>query len=144
MAFDATGNGGYLAEQAALKYGMSAVDQVHLTATWYHEWMPKLKGQFEAFNYELPRSQTTLDDLLSIKVENGIPQIDKGRQKDLESASGKAKRHGDFAVALVMAERAAWMDGTEIDFTPVPKHSRGYDNLKRDDDDIELPEQSAW
>lgn len=144
LAFDATGNGGYLAEQAALKYGSTAVDQVHLTAAWYHEWMPKLKGQFEAFNYELPRHQTVLDDLLSIKVENGIPQIDKGRKKDLESVGGKGKRHGDFAVALVMAERAIWMDSTEIDFTPVPRHSRGYDNLQNDDDDVQLPEQHAW
>ncbi len=144
MAFDATGNGGYLAEQAALKYGVTAVDQVHLSASWYHEWMPKLKGQFEAFGYDLPRFQTVLDDLLSIKVDKGVPQIDKGRQKDLDSVSGKGKRHGDFAVALVMAERAAWMDGTEIDFTPVPRHSRGYDNLHNEDDDLTLPEQPAW
>jgi len=144
MAFDATGNGDYLAEQARLKYGASAVDSVHITAAWYHEWMPKLKGQFEAFNYDIPRHQTALDDLLAIKVVQGIPQIDKGRQKDLDSIGGAGKRHGDFAVALVMAERAAWMEGTEIDFTPVPKHSRGFDNVGNDETDMHLPEQSAW
>lgn len=144
LAFDATGNGGYLAEAAALKYGSVAVDQVHLSAAWYHEWMPKLKGQFEAFNYELPRHQSVLDDLLAIKVEKGIPVIDKGRTRDLESQGGKGKRHGDFAVALAMAERAAWMDGTEIDFTPVPRHSRGFDNATDMDRDLTLPESSAW
>lgn len=132
LAFDATGNGGYLAEQAALKYGVTAVDQVNLHAGWYHEWMPKLKGKFEAFHYEIPRHQSTLDDLLAIKVVNGIPSIDKGRQKDLESPSGKGKRHGDFAVALVMAERATWMDGTEIDFTPAPSRSERW--ADHDDD----------
>ncbi|MBN0224328.1 hypothetical protein JTL42_33900, partial [Pseudomonas aeruginosa] len=70
-----------------------------------------LKGEFEAFNIELSRHQSTLDDLLSIKVENGIPVIDKGRKADLESAGGKAKRHGDSAVSLVMAVRASYMAG---------------------------------
>ncbi|EPH2834381.1 hypothetical protein L4Y42_005974, partial [Pseudomonas aeruginosa] len=50
LAFDATGNGGYLAEQAALKYGAGMVDQVQLNLAWYATWMPKLKGEFEAFN----------------------------------------------------------------------------------------------
>lgn len=153
MAFDATGNGGYLAEQAALKYGITSVDQVHLSASWYHEWMPKLKGEFEAQNIELARHQTVLDDLLAIKVVNGVPQIDKGRQKDLESNNGKGKRHGDIAVALVMAIRASWMDGGEIDFTAAPSHPRGFDNVTastragmraEDDFGTALPEQAAW
>ncbi|MDW3711901.1 hypothetical protein [Pseudomonas sp. 2023EL-01195] len=120
MAFDATGNGGYLAEQAALKYGTDVVDQVHLSASWYQEWMPKLKGEFEAANLELPRHQNTLDDLLSVKVVAGIPSIDKGRQKDQDSQTGKGKRHGDIAVALAMAIRASWMEGAAIDYTPAP------------------------
>ncbi|WP_238140843.1 hypothetical protein [Pseudomonas aeruginosa] len=70
------------------------VDQVQLNLAWYATWMPKLKGEFEAFNLEIPRHQTELDDLLSIKVEKGIPVIDKGRTKDLESASGKASVTG--------------------------------------------------
>ena len=71
------------AEQAMLRYGSEMIDQVALHQGWYAEWMPKLKAEFEDFNLELPRHQTVLDDLLHIKVVNGIPQIDKGRQKDL-------------------------------------------------------------
>lgn len=153
-AFDATANGGYLAEQAMLELGTDMVDQVNLSQGWYAEWMPKLKGEFEAFNVEVPRHQTILDDLLHIKVVNGIPQIDKGRQKDLESQGGKGKRHGDFAVALAMAIRASWMSGGGIDFTPVPKHARGFDNVTDtaragmrapgDESDLPIPEQQAW
>lgn len=131
LAFDATGNGGYLAEQAALKYGTTMVDQVQLSASWYHEWMPKLKGEFEAFNLELPRSQTTLDDLLHIKLVNGIPVIDKGRTIDQQSNSGKGKRHGDFAVALAMAIRASWMEGGAIEFEAMPARA----GTGADDDD---------
>ena len=70
--------------------------------------------------------------------------IDKGRTKDLESAGGKGKRHGDFAVALAMAVRASWMDGSEIDFTAAPRHSRGFDNMDDSDNDISIPEPQAW
>lgn len=144
LAFDATGNGGYLAEQAALKYGAGLVDQVQLNLPWYALWMPKLKGEFEAFNLELPRHQSVLDDLLSIKVEKGIPVIDKGRQKDLDAIGGKGKRHGDSAVSLAMAIRASFMDGGLIEFTAVPRHSRGFDNTADHDIDLTLPEPSAW
>lgn len=133
LAFDATGNGGYLAEQAALRYGAGMVDQVQLSLSWYALWMPKLKGEFEAFNLELPRHQTVLDDLLSIKVEKGIPVIDKGRQKDLDSQNGKAKRHGDSAVSLVMAVRASWMQGGEIAYTAAPPRADRWADNDRDD-----------
>jgi len=144
LAFDATGNGGYLAEQAALRYGAGIVDQVHLNLAWYALWMPKLKGEFEAFSLELPRHQTTLDDLLSIKVEKGVPLIDKGRTKDLESQNSKAKRHGDSAVSLAMAVRASYMQGGVFEFTALERHSRGFDNIANNDSDLTLPEPSAW
>lgn len=143
LAFDATGNGGYLAEQAALEFGTDMVDQVQLSAGWYQEWMPKLKAEFEAFNIEVPRHQNILDDLLHIKVVNGIPAIDKGRTKDEGANDSKSKRHGDFAVSLAMANRATYMDGGEIDWTPVPdSHSRWGDNSIDDDymDDF----KGAW
>lgn len=149
-AFDATGNGGYLAEQAALKFGAGMIDQVQINLSWYALWMPKLKGEFEAFNIEIPRHQTIMDDVLHIKVENGIPCIDKGRTKDLDSIGAKGKRHGDFAVAVCMANRASWMQGGEIDWTPVPKNSRGFDNASNEntnssDNDNDLPElQTSW
>jgi len=133
LAFDATGNGGYLAEQAALRYGAGLVDQVQLSLAWYALWMPKLKGEFEAFNLELPRHQTVLDDLLSIKVEKGIPVIDKGRQKDLDSQGGKGKRHGDSAVSLAMAVRASWIQGGEIAYTAAPTRADRWADTDRDD-----------
>jgi phage FluMu gp28-like protein len=142
-AFDATGNGGYLAEAAALKYGTELVDQVFLSQSWYAEWMPKLKGEFESQNLELPRHQNVLDDLLHIKVVSGIPLIDKGRQKDLDSKSGKARRHGDVAVGLAMAIRASWMEGGVIEFTALPGKQSGPDS---DDDDYldSYDGEGAW
>ncbi|MGF1727198.1 terminase large subunit domain-containing protein [Photobacterium nomapromontoriensis] len=128
MAFDATGNGGYLAESAALKYGTDMVDQVSLNDPWYREWMPKLKAEFEDLNLELPRHEDIKDDLCHIQVINGVPKIDKGKSKGQD---GK-QRHGDFAVGLAMAVRASWMDGAAIEFTPLPGK-----NAQSDDDDLD-------
>ncbi|EKA8003528.1 hypothetical protein OMG64_003492 [Salmonella enterica] len=114
-AFDATGNGGFLAEAALERFGPELVDCVMLSAKWYGEWMPKLKAEFEDQNIFVARHQTTLDDLRHIKVTNGIPQIDKGRTRDENATAAGSRRHGDFAVALCMANRAAYLDGFVLD-----------------------------
>ncbi|ECO1012990.1 hypothetical protein AA464_23205, partial [Salmonella enterica subsp. enterica serovar Newport] len=114
-AFDATGNGGFLAEAALERFGPELVDCVMLSAKWYGEWMPKLKAEFEDQNIFVARHQTTLDDLRHIKVTNGIPQIDKGRTKDENATAAGSRRHGDFAVALCMANRASYLDGFVLD-----------------------------
>ncbi len=139
-AFDATGNGGYLAEAARLIYGPEMIDCVHLSAAWYQEWMPKLKGEFEAQNITIARHQTTLDDLLQIKVIKGVPQIDKGRTKDTD---GKSRRHGDSAVALCMAVRASYMNGFVIDEDSVRAIPARNDSA-RDDDDYHEFERGCW
>ncbi|GAB2933561.1 hypothetical protein [Rheinheimera gaetbuli] len=128
-AFDATGNGGYLAEAAQLRYGSQMVDTVMLSAAWYREWMPKLKAEFDDGNIEIPRHMDILDDLTKIQIRNGIPQIEKGSGK----GSDGQQRHGDFAVALAMAIRASWMDGSEISFTPVIPVSQ-FDERYQDND----------
>ncbi|WP_115720185.1 hypothetical protein [Gallaecimonas mangrovi] len=143
LAFDATGNGGYLAEQAALKYGIEMVDQVNLSQAWYHEWMPKLKGEFEAFNLELPRHQSVLDDVQHIKLVNGIPGIDKGRKDDVQ-AKGKGKRHGDFAVGLCMAVRASYMDGGTIEFTALPASASRWDETSPQASDDYVSIKGGW
>lgn len=124
LAFDATGNGGYLAEAAAEHYGTEMVDQVMLNDRWYLEWMPKLKAEFEDFNIEIPKHQDIQDDMGQIKVVNGIPKIDKGKT----TAQDGRQRHGDFAVALCMANRASWMEGAPIEFTPLPNKNASVED----------------
>ncbi|MCW4599990.1 terminase large subunit domain-containing protein [Pasteurella multocida] len=127
-AFDSTGNGGYLAESALLRYGSSMVEAVHLNDKWYREWMPKYKALYESDLISIPKDEETILDQGHIVVINGVPKIDKNRT---QGKSGK--RHGDSAVAYCMAVRASYMTGGEIDFIPLPaKHSD--DN--KDDDSI--------
>lgn len=127
-AFDATGNGGYLAEAALIRYGSSIVETVQLNDKWYREWMPKYKALYEADLIRIPQNEEIILDQGHIVVINGVPKIDKNRT---QGKSGK--RHGDSAVAYCMAVRASYMTGGEIDFIPLPaKHSD--DN--KDDDSI--------
>ncbi|EAW4761140.1 hypothetical protein F8734_14910 [Salmonella enterica] len=132
-AFDATGNGGFLAESALERFGPELVDCVMLSAKWYGEWMPKLKAEFEDQNIFVARHQTTLDDLRHVKVTNGIPQIDKGRTKDENATAAGSRRHGDFAVALCMANRASYMDGFVPDdeaCQAMPERGRTMENAE--------------
>jgi len=140
-AFDATGNGGYLAEAARLRYGQEMIDCVMLNLPWYREWMPKLKAEFEDDNLEIPRHEDTQADLAKIQVKQGVPQIEKGSGK---GADGQ-QRHGDFAVALAMAIRASWMEGGSIEFTPLPGKAGAYGGTPDDDDtDFATFKQGAW
>lgn len=123
-AFDSTGNGGYLAETARLKFGTEMVDCVMLSQAWYREWMPKLKAEFDDGFIEIPRHQDILDDLCKIQMKNGVPQIEKGSGKGTDGQ----QRHGDFAVALAMAVRASWMEGGEIDFTSITALTQNKDS----------------
>ena len=138
-AFDATGNGGSLAEKAADKYGTEMVEQVMLNQPWYREWMPKLKAKFEDNDIEIPKTTDVLNDLRKIQVVKGIPQIEKGSGK---GEDGK-QRHGDAAVAYAMVVRATYMEGAPIEFTPIPSRDADINN-DHDYEDNRSFKGGAW
>ncbi|QUN07504.1 hypothetical protein KDN34_02965 [Shewanella yunxiaonensis] len=145
-AFDATGNGGYLAEAAALTFGTDLVEQVMLNDPWYREWMPKFKSGFEDGLITIPRHQDILDDLSKIQTINGVPKIDRSK-----NAGGTGQRHGDSAIALAMAWRASLMDGYAIEYTALPKSTSRWDgaasrnfNRPDDDDDYPISTKGGW
>ncbi|MFC1142359.1 terminase large subunit domain-containing protein [Pasteurella multocida] len=143
-AFDATANGGYLAEAALIRYGASMVETVQLNDKWYREWMPKYKALYEADLIRIPQDEEIILDQGHILVINSVPKIDKNRSK------GKTgKRHGDSAVAYCMSVRASYMTGGEIEFTPLPSRHQsksGGDFFKSNTEYDDLPSQyhSDW
>jgi phage FluMu gp28-like protein len=99
-AFDARGNGQYLAEVAMQRYGSQSIAQVMLTQNWYLENMPRMKAAFEDGTLSaIPRDRDILDDLRAISVIKGIPRIPEGKT---QTGQGQ-QRHGDAAVALCLA-----------------------------------------
>ncbi|MFU2078735.1 helix-turn-helix domain-containing protein [Avibacterium endocarditidis] len=145
-AFDATGNGGYLAEAALVRYGSTMIEAVQLNDKWYRDWMPKYKALYEANLIAIPQDEDIILDQGHIAVINGVPKINKARNQDKGG-----KRHGDSAVAYCMAVRASYMTGGEIDYLALPdKH---LDKQKQSEqafyyadhsDDLPTQFQSEW
>ncbi len=113
-AFDARGNGQYLAEVAMQRYGAGRIAQVMLSTEWYRENMPRLKAGFEDKTLDAPKDADVLADLRAIRMEKGIAKVpDNARTRGADGND----RHGDTAVALAMAAFAAWtMEPTPIEF----------------------------
>jgi phage FluMu gp28-like protein len=139
-AMDATGNGAALAEKMAQQYGTQMVEQVKLSESFYLQHMPKLKaGLADGTLTDIPRDADLQDDLRAIKLINGVPKLPNtstqsaGAKAAAAEGGGKARRHGDFAIALLMLVYALQRDVGEIDYMGAPdKASR---EKSSDDDD---------
>lgn len=116
-AFDARGNGQFLAEVAMQRYGASRIQQVMLSESWYREHMPPVKAALEDGTLDgLPRDADVLADLRTVQVIKGVPRIPETRT----TGEDKGKRHGDAAVAVALAYFAS----REINLGPVTVKSR--------------------
>lgn len=102
-AMDARGNGQYLAEVAAQKYGATRIEQIMLTETWYREHTAPFKARFEDGTIELPRDRDVMDDVRAFQVVRGVPRLPDTRT----TAQDGNKRHGDAGVALLLADYAS-------------------------------------
>ena len=116
-AFDARGNGQYLAEVAMQRYGATRIQQVMLSEGWYREHMPPVKAALEDGNLQdLPKDADTLNDLRAVQVVRGVPRVPDVRS----TGEDKGKRHGDAAVAVALAYYAS----RELNAGPVSVGSR--------------------
>lgn len=111
-ALDARGNGQYLAEQAGYRYG-DQVQQVMLSNAWYLENMPKFKAALEDDELAIPRDADVLDDLRALQVIKGVPKLPDGKTGD------NKQRHGDAAIALVLAYAASLAEVRIYAYEPV-------------------------
>jgi phage FluMu gp28-like protein len=95
-ALDARGNGQYLAEVTAQKFGHSRVRQVMLSEPWYRENMPPYKAAFEDKAIALPKDADILDDHRAVKMIKGVAKV-PDKYEGLGADGGQ--RHGDSAIA---------------------------------------------
>ncbi|CAN0654326.1 Mu-like prophage FluMu protein gp28 [Nitratireductor aquimarinus] len=114
-ALDATGNGAYLAEKAAQKYGATVVE-VKLSESWYRTEMPAYVEAFSDGTILLPRNEDVLRDHQSLSYVNGIIKVpDNHRFK----GSDGLDRHGDTAIAGALGYYASRADLEEFAYIPV-------------------------
>lgn len=113
-AFDARGNGQFLAEVAMQRYGPHRIHQIMLTESWYREHMPPVKAALEDGTLiDLPKDADVLDDLRAVQMVGGVPRVPETRT----TGQDKKKRHGDAAIATALAYYASReMKGGPIEF----------------------------
>jgi phage FluMu gp28-like protein len=118
VAMDATGNGAPLAQETAVEFGLSLVQQVMINLAWYAAITPKFKAAFEDGLTELPKDLDVYQDHRALKLVRGVAQVvrqDEKAAKGEEAAASKkgARRHGDSAIAHMMAIYAASLETTD-------------------------------
>lgn len=102
-AMDAGGNGQYLAEQAALRWGQH-VEAINLNIEFYRDNFPRLKSALEDGTIDLPKDDGILADLRMLRLEKGVPRVPETRIND---PTGPGQRHGDSAIAACLAVHAS-------------------------------------
>ncbi|CUY26061.1 hypothetical protein H3H12_12405 [Serratia marcescens] len=105
IKLDGRGNGNYLAEQAAERYG-AEVEVVMPSVAHYRENMPRFKAAFEDDELVVPKHEDVVNDLGQIVVLRGVPGIDDREN----TGSDGHKRHGDSAYAIFLAYLASKED----------------------------------
>ena len=108
-AMDASCNGNYVAEETHYRYG-SIIDRVMPSEAWYREKMPRYKAAFEDGRIWIPRSDDVLSDHRAVKVVRGVPRLPQGKTDEA------GERHGDTAIAGVLAWTASESDAGPIEF----------------------------
>jgi phage FluMu gp28-like protein len=94
-ALDARGNGQYLAEVAAQRYGERRIEQVMLSEAWYRDNMPKYKAAFEDRSITLPYDADVIEDHRAFKMIKGVAKLPEPKTNSKE----KELRHGDSGVS---------------------------------------------
>lgn len=117
-ALDARGNGQYLAEEAALRYG-ARIEQVMLSVEWYRENMPRYKAAFEDGKIELPRHADILADHRLLRMQQGVARLGERRALGYDGN----QRHGDSAIAGALAYYASYSNHREYGYTTATSRS---------------------
>ncbi len=136
---DAGGNGSYLGEVTMQEFG-SIIEPLQLSEPWYRENAPPFKAAIEDAMLTLPADRDVIDDLRMLALVRGVARIPARRLDD----SG-AQRHGDAAIAGMLAYAASRADPELYDYTPASRmqaqRERDF-NTPPDDDDDRPPERS--
>lgn len=134
-AFDATGNGAYLAEVSRQKWG-ERVSEIKLSQEWYRANSPPYIEAFGDGTVVVAGDDDVVRDHQALQYVNGIIRVPEGfRYK----GSDGLFRHGDTAIAGILAYFASRQGGVEYGYEPVGQRGRGdafHDPDAEDDDGV--------
>lgn len=104
--YDRTGNGAYLAERMQQLFGALRVEGVAFTTTWYLENFPRYKAALEDRTADLPTDREIFADFRLVTLVQGVPKVPENK-RSTEKGAAKGQRHGDVAIAAVLAYAAS-------------------------------------
>lgn len=129
-ALDATGNGAYLAEAAALRWGESIVE-VKLSAGWYQDNATAYTEAFADETVLYPKDEDVIRDHQALQYVGGVVRVPEGHHNKGEDGE---KRHGDVAIAGMLAWFASRQEHFDYGYeTNRPVGRDAGPNHRRDD-----------
>lgn len=133
-AFDAGGNGGYIAEVSNQRYG-ARISEIKLSQEWYRVNGVAYVEAIGQRTVRLAADEDVVRDHQALSYVSGIIRVpDDMRYKGADGLT----RHGDTAIAGMLAWFASRQGAAEYAYTPV----RPGDGFSGDDDDLE--DRSWW
>lgn len=153
MKLDASGNGAFLAERMQQRFGAERCEALKMSADWYIDHFPRLRSAVEDRTAELPRDPDVFADFRLVTLVNGTPKVPENK-RTTEKGGKKGKRHGDTAIAAVLAYAASQSvaftssgyQGASNDLSKLEagKDRRGRMRLRaEDDEDDDMPPATA-
>ncbi|WP_425099147.1 hypothetical protein [Tropicibacter sp. S64] len=130
-AVDKTGNGAYLAEELAMRYG-SKIEEIAFSRAWYETEMPPYIEAFVDRSIEYPQHEDVLRDHQALQFVDGIIRVPKDFRF---KGSDGLDRHGDSAVAGALAFYASNQEAEEFGYEPVRSARPGALDAPDDDDE---------
>jgi len=117
-AFDATGNGAYLAEVARQKWG-ERISEIKLSSEWYRVNSPAYVEAFADPTVTIAADDDIVRDHQALQFVGGVIKVpDDMRYKGADGLD----RHGDSAIAGIIAWYASRQDAAEYGYERVPTH----------------------
>lgn len=116
-AFDATGNGAYLAEVSRQRWGQR-ISEIKLSQEWYRINSPAYIEAFgDPINVVIAADDDIVRDHQALQFVNGVIKVpDDMRYK----GSDGLDRHGDAGIAGIIAWYASRQNAAEYGYQPVP------------------------
>jgi phage FluMu gp28-like protein len=121
-ANDATGNGAYLAEVMAQKFG-ARISEIKLSAEWYRENSPAYVEAFGDGTVTIAGDDDVMRDHQALQFVNGVIRV----PEDMRYAGSDGfLRHGDTAISGVLAWYASRQGAVDYGYQPVrPRNADG-------------------
>lgn len=130
-ALDATGNGAYLAEKAAQKFG-ERISEVKLSQEWYRENGTPYVEAFGDQSVLIAGDDDVVRDHQALQWTNGVVRVPEGFRY---VGSDGLMRHGDTGIAGMLAYYASRQTAVSYGYEPVTRPKNDGWNLPSEDDD---------